>query len=71
MRWPLAETQGRFDRSCDLARQPCRSQAGATVVFDLDGTLVDSAPDLVGTLNELLGHQDGLARPLPSSRPDR
>ena len=24
------------------------------VVFDLDGTLVDSAPDLIGTLNLLL-----------------
>ncbi len=33
--------------------------AGATVVFDLDGTLVDTAPDLVGTLNALLD-QEGL-----------
>ena len=31
--------------------------AGATIVFDLDGTLVDSAPDLVGTLNALLLEQ--------------
>ncbi|HEV2364400.1 MAG TPA: phosphoglycolate phosphatase [Caulobacteraceae bacterium] len=30
------------------------SFAGAAIVFDLDGTLVDTAPDLVGTLNELL-----------------
>jgi len=28
--------------------------AGATIAFDLDGTLVDTAPDLVGTLNVLL-----------------
>jgi phosphoglycolate phosphatase len=28
--------------------------AGATIVFDLDGTLVDSAPDLVRALNETL-----------------
>jgi phosphoglycolate phosphatase len=34
--------------------------AGATVVFDLDGTLVDTAPDLVATLNFLLAEQ-GLA----------
>jgi phosphoglycolate phosphatase len=27
---------------------------GATVVFDLDGTLVDSAPDLIRVLNEVL-----------------
>lgn len=32
---------------------------GATIAFDLDGTLVDTAPDLVGTLNLLLG-QEGL-----------
>lgn len=30
----------------------------ATVVFDLDGTLVDTAPDLVGTLNLLLADQN-------------
>ncbi len=36
---------------------------GATVVFDLDGTLVDTAPDLIGTLNTLLA-QEGLS-PLP------
>jgi phosphoglycolate phosphatase len=36
---------------------------GATIAFDLDGTLVDSAPDLVATLNILLA-QEGIA-PLP------
>jgi len=36
---------------------------GATIVFDLDGTLVETAPDLVGTLNVLL-EQEGIA-PLP------
>lgn len=36
---------------------------GATIAFDLDGTLVDSAPDLIGTLNLLLA-QEGIA-PLP------
>lgn len=34
--------------------------AGATIAFDLDGTLVDTAPDLIGTLNWLLA-QEGLA----------
>ena len=28
---------------------------GLTIVFDLDGTLVDTAPDLVATLNHVLG----------------
>ena len=28
--------------------------AGATIVFDLDGTLVDTVPDLAGTLNAVL-----------------
>lgn len=33
---------------------------GATIAFDLDGTLVDTAPDLIGTLNHMLGAR-GLA----------
>ncbi|HET9161115.1 MAG TPA: HAD-IA family hydrolase [Caulobacteraceae bacterium] len=37
--------------------------AGATIAFDLDGTLVDTAPDLVSALNQVLDEQ-GLA-PLP------
>jgi phosphoglycolate phosphatase len=40
-----------------------RALEGATVAFDLDGTLVDTAPDLIGTLNVLLA-EEGL-RPLP------
>lgn len=31
--------------------------AGVTIAFDLDGTLVDTAPDLVGTLNVLLAEE--------------
>ena len=31
-----------------------RDLEGWTILFDLDGTLVDSAPDLIGTLNRLL-----------------
>lgn len=34
--------------------------AGATIVFDLDGTLVDTAPDLAASLNAVLT-ADGLA----------
>ena len=39
------------------------SLSGATLAFDLDGTLVDTAPDLIGALNLVLGDR-GLA-PLP------
>ena len=39
------------------------SLSGATLAFDLDGTLVDTAPDLIGALNTVLGER-GLA-PLP------
>jgi phosphoglycolate phosphatase len=31
--------------------------AGAVIAFDLDGTLIDTAPDLVGTLNVLLAEE--------------
>ncbi|MDB5453620.1 MAG: gph [Caulobacteraceae bacterium] len=34
--------------------------AGATIAFDLDGTLVDTAPDLVRAINQVL-HEQGLA----------
>ncbi|MFN7128117.1 MAG: HAD-IA family hydrolase [Brevundimonas sp.] len=42
-----------------------RDLEGWTIAFDLDGTLVDSAPDLVGTLNRLLV-EEGLP-PVPMS----
>ncbi len=43
-----------------------RPLAGATIVFDLDGTLVETAPDLLGTLNHLLA-REGVA-PLPLAK---
>ena len=43
--------------------------AGATLVFDLDGTLVDTAPDLVGTLNQMLVERGLPAVSLSSARP--
>jgi len=48
---------------------PLSALQGATIAFDLDGTLVDTAPDLIGTLNVLLA-QEGLAPfPLGEARP--
>lgn len=41
---------------------------GLTVAFDLDGTLVDSAPDLIGTLNRLLVARGLPPAPLSSAR---
>jgi len=47
-----------------MAADPTHMAAlsGAVIAFDLDGTLVDTAPDLVGTLNVILS-EEGL-RPL-------
>jgi len=42
---------------------------GAVIAFDLDGTLVDTAPDLVGTLNVLLRDEGLPALPLAEARP--
>jgi phosphoglycolate phosphatase len=42
--------------------------AGAVIAFDLDGTLVESAPDLVGTLNVLLQEEGLPPFPLAQAR---
>ena len=63
----LAETARPIDWRRPLPA-PGHDLTGAVVAFDLDGTLVDTAPDLIGTLNYILaehGH-DGL--PLGSAR---
>ncbi len=41
----------------------------ATLVFDLDGTLVDTAPDLIRTLNHVLAEAGFPSVPLDSFRP--
>jgi phosphoglycolate phosphatase len=42
--------------------------AGAVIAFDLDGTLVDTAPDLIGTLNLILAEHGHSGLPLSSAR---
>lgn len=42
--------------------------AGAVVLFDLDGTLVDTAQDLIGTLNVVLGGEGLPPLPLEAAR---
>ncbi|WP_158915457.1 HAD-IA family hydrolase [Caulobacter sp. S45] len=37
--------------------QPASVLKGATIAFDLDGTLVDTAPDLIGALNLVLAER--------------
>lgn len=46
-----------------------RSLAGATIAFDLDGTLIDTAPDLVATLNVILEREGLNPLPLGAARP--
>jgi phosphoglycolate phosphatase len=42
--------------------------SGAVIAFDLDGTLVDTAPDLVGTLNAILAEEGLRALPMEHAR---
>lgn len=41
---------------------------GWTIAFDLDGTLVETAPDLIGTLNRLLAARGLPPRPVEAAR---
>ena len=45
-----------------------RPLSGVLVVFDLDGTLVETAPDLIGALNVVLGEQGHPPLPLAAAR---
>jgi phosphoglycolate phosphatase len=52
----------------NTASDAARGLAGATIVFDLDGTLIETAPDLVGTLNVLLEREGIAALPMEQAR---
>ena len=45
-----------------------KSPNPATIVFDLDGTLADTAGDIIATLNAILGKLDLAPLPLESAR---
>jgi len=45
-----------------------RALDGAVIVFDLDGTLVDTAPDLIGVLNQILAEHRHAGLPLEAAR---
>jgi phosphoglycolate phosphatase len=47
---------------------PAQSLSGSTIAFDLDGTLVDTAPDLVGAVNSMLHERRLPALPLKTAR---
>lgn len=63
----LAETARPIDWRRPLPA-PEHDLAGAVVAFDLDGTLVDTAPDLIGTLNYVLAEHDHDGLPIESAR---
>jgi phosphoglycolate phosphatase len=54
-----------------LAAAACNHYAEAmlTIVFDLDGTLIDTAPDLIDTLNFILAGRGLPAVPYQAARP--
>ncbi len=55
-------------RACAAADPALREGAMLTIVFDLDGTLVDTAPDLIDTLNLILTEERLPAVPFAAAR---
>lgn len=45
-----------------------RDLEGWTIAFDLDGTLVETAPDLIGTLNRMLAARDIPSMPVEAAQ---
>src|SRR6476661_858957 len=54
MRYAEAACPGQCDKPREEVNVPRANLRDATIVFDLDGTLVDTAPDLTNALNDAL-----------------
>jgi phosphoglycolate phosphatase len=54
--------------SSPAASEEMADLTGAVIAFDLDGTLVETAPDLIGALNVVLGEQGLPPVPVASAR---
>src|SRR6478672_8587244 len=55
-------------RRCARADSQCFMSSSRIVVFDLDGTLVDTAPDLIASLNYVLDREGLPPVPLQAAR---
>jgi len=51
-----------------FSASPAADLKGAVIAFDLDGTLVETAPDLIGALNVVLGERGLPQVPIVSAR---
>src|SRR6266853_1389309 len=63
-----AESRPNPGSACIRGGPPLAVAGMATIIFDLDGTLVDTAPDLIDTLNIILGREGLPAVPYDEAR---
>ena len=63
--WPKRRCLYRPENPLSTAKNDL---SGATIAFDLDGCLVDTAPDLIGTLNTILAQHGHHGLPLDAAR---
>src|SRR5205807_8108743 len=66
---PMRANSTRPPPSSMAGRPSAAALSGAAIAFDLDGTLVDTAHDLIGTLNWLLAQEGVAPLPLDEARP--
>jgi phosphoglycolate phosphatase len=65
----ILHDRAEIDSACAMAKIPTQTPTQApTIVFDLDGTLVDTAPDLISALNFVLDREGLPPVPLHAAR---